>query len=208
MAHLQRRRVLSHRGDSLREDYSKKVDFDKGDKEVKFDLEDPSKLELRHSYFLRKIQALVVTRGGKCEWRAEEKEILGMRRRLIATAAGEVRRSEPPTITILLYIRVFLSIFTEREWGVPELVVIAGVAALVFGPKKLPEVGGSIGKTVKSFQQVMYDASRVRLHAGQQAEQQDLTVEGVSEVENEFDQSLRDFNSKIPISFCVQPLHL
>lgn len=38
--------------------------------------------------------------------------------------------------------------------GVPELVVIAGVAALVFGPKKLPEVGKSIGKTVRSFQQV------------------------------------------------------
>lgn len=37
----------------------------------------------------------------------------------------------------------------------PELVVIAGVAALVFGPKKLPEVGRSIGKTVKSFQQVI-----------------------------------------------------
>ncbi|KAL8166423.1 hypothetical protein V2J09_007922 [Rumex salicifolius] len=37
--------------------------------------------------------------------------------------------------------------------GMPEIVVIAGVAALVFGPKKLPEVGRSIGKTVKSFQQ-------------------------------------------------------
>ena len=37
--------------------------------------------------------------------------------------------------------------------GVPELVVMAGVAALVFGPKKLPEVGRSIGKTAKSFQQ-------------------------------------------------------
>lgn len=37
--------------------------------------------------------------------------------------------------------------------GVPELVVIAGVAALVFGPKQLPEIGRSIGKTVKSFQQ-------------------------------------------------------
>ncbi|CAN6441155.1 unnamed protein product [Victoria cruziana] len=37
--------------------------------------------------------------------------------------------------------------------GIPELAVIAGVAALVFGPKKLPEIGRSIGKTVKSFQQ-------------------------------------------------------
>ncbi|KEH24554.1 twin arginine translocase [Medicago truncatula] len=40
--------------------------------------------------------------------------------------------------------------------GVPELVVIAGVAAIVFGPKKLPEVGRSIGKTVKSFQQTKW----------------------------------------------------
>ncbi|KAL3829868.1 hypothetical protein ACJIZ3_018670 [Penstemon smallii] len=37
--------------------------------------------------------------------------------------------------------------------GVPELVVIAGVTVLLFGPKQLPEVGRSIGKTVKSFQQ-------------------------------------------------------
>ncbi|MED6170153.1 hypothetical protein PIB30_028131 [Stylosanthes scabra] len=37
--------------------------------------------------------------------------------------------------------------------GVPELVVIAGVAALVFGPKNLPAVGRNLGKTLKSFQQ-------------------------------------------------------
>ncbi|KAK7269204.1 hypothetical protein RIF29_21922 [Crotalaria pallida] len=37
--------------------------------------------------------------------------------------------------------------------GVPELVVIAGVAAVVFGPKNLPQVGRSFGKTIKSFQQ-------------------------------------------------------
>jgi sec-independent protein translocase protein TatA len=32
--------------------------------------------------------------------------------------------------------------------------LIAGVAASVFEPKKLPEVGKNIGKIVKSFQQV------------------------------------------------------
>jgi len=37
--------------------------------------------------------------------------------------------------------------------GVPELAVIAGVAALVFGPKQLPAIGKSLGQTVKSFQQ-------------------------------------------------------
>jgi len=36
--------------------------------------------------------------------------------------------------------------------GVPEIAVIAGVAALIFGPSKLPELGKGLGKTVKSFQ--------------------------------------------------------
>jgi len=45
--------------------------------------------------------------------------------------------------------------------GVPELAVLAGVAALVFGPKQLPEIGRSIGKTVKSFQQVRIGAYAV-----------------------------------------------
>ena len=36
--------------------------------------------------------------------------------------------------------------------GLPELVVIGGVAAILFGPSKLPELGKSLGKTVKSFQ--------------------------------------------------------
>jgi TatA/E family protein of Tat protein translocase len=36
--------------------------------------------------------------------------------------------------------------------GLPELAVIAGVAALVFGPSKLPELGKGLGKTMKSFQ--------------------------------------------------------
>jgi sec-independent protein translocase protein TatA len=36
--------------------------------------------------------------------------------------------------------------------GLPELVVIGGVVAVLFGPSKLPELGKSLGKTVKSFQ--------------------------------------------------------
>lgn len=38
--------------------------------------------------------------------------------------------------------------------GVPELAVIAGVAALLFGPKQLPQIGKKLGQTVTSFQQV------------------------------------------------------
>eukprot|EP00890_Picochlorum_soloecismus_P001478 jgi/Picsp_1/2330/NSC_05793-R1_twin arginine targeting family len=36
--------------------------------------------------------------------------------------------------------------------GAPELAVIVGVVALVYGPSKLPEVGKGLGKTFKSFQ--------------------------------------------------------
>jgi sec-independent protein translocase protein TatA len=40
--------------------------------------------------------------------------------------------------------------------GLPEMAVILVIALLVFGPKKLPEVGRSLGKALKSFQ----DASK------------------------------------------------
>ncbi len=35
--------------------------------------------------------------------------------------------------------------------GMPELVVILGIAALVFGGKKLPELGSGLGKAISSF---------------------------------------------------------
>jgi len=35
--------------------------------------------------------------------------------------------------------------------GVPELLIIFAIALLIFGPKKLPEVGKSIGKALREF---------------------------------------------------------
>ena len=40
--------------------------------------------------------------------------------------------------------------------GLPEMALILVLALLVFGPKKLPEIGRSMGKAIKGFQ----DASR------------------------------------------------
>ncbi|MEA5569568.1 TatA/E family twin arginine-targeting protein translocase [Calothrix sp. UHCC 0171] len=40
--------------------------------------------------------------------------------------------------------------------GLPEMALIMVVALLVFGPKKLPEIGRSMGKAIRGFQ----DASR------------------------------------------------
>tara|TARA_Y100001968_G_C19302460_1_gene689829 strand:+ start:137 stop:397 length:261 start_codon:yes stop_codon:yes gene_type:complete len=36
--------------------------------------------------------------------------------------------------------------------GLPEIAVIAAIALLVFGPKRLPELGRTLGKTLKGFQ--------------------------------------------------------
>jgi sec-independent protein translocase protein TatA len=36
--------------------------------------------------------------------------------------------------------------------GLPELAVIAAVGLLVFGPKRLPELGKTLGRTLKGFQ--------------------------------------------------------
>ena len=40
--------------------------------------------------------------------------------------------------------------------GLPEMAVILVIALLVFGPKKLPEIGRSMGKALRGFQ----DASK------------------------------------------------
>jgi TatA/E family protein of Tat protein translocase len=35
--------------------------------------------------------------------------------------------------------------------GFPELLIILTIALLIFGPKKLPEVGKSIGRAIREF---------------------------------------------------------
>ena len=36
--------------------------------------------------------------------------------------------------------------------GIPEIAVIVVLALLIFGPKRLPQLGKSIGKTLKGLQ--------------------------------------------------------
>jgi sec-independent protein translocase protein TatA len=37
--------------------------------------------------------------------------------------------------------------------GLPEIGVIALVAILIFGPKKIPELGNAFGKTLRGFKE-------------------------------------------------------
>lgn len=44
--------------------------------------------------------------------------------------------------------------------GLPELAVIAAIGLLVFGPKRLPELGKTLGKTLKGFQSASSEFER------------------------------------------------
>ena len=39
--------------------------------------------------------------------------------------------------------------------GWPEVVIIAVVGLVIFGPKKIPELGGALGKTLRGFKEEM-----------------------------------------------------
>ena len=43
--------------------------------------------------------------------------------------------------------------------GLPEIILIAVVALLFFGPKKLPELGSGLGKAIKGFRDAMKDTT-------------------------------------------------
>jgi sec-independent protein translocase protein TatA len=60
--------------------------------------------------------------------------------------------------------------------GTPELIVILGIAFLVFGGKKLPEIGAGLGKGIKSFKSGLNEVE----HAGKNLVEEN--VPGVKEV--------------------------
>jgi len=44
--------------------------------------------------------------------------------------------------------------------GTPELLIIFGIAFLIFGGKKLPELGAGLGKGIASFKKGISDADK------------------------------------------------
>lgn len=41
-----------------------------------------------------------------------------------------------------------------------HIIFLLIIALLIFGPRKLPELGGAVGKTIKEFQKSMKEATR------------------------------------------------
>jgi sec-independent protein translocase protein TatA len=64
--------------------------------------------------------------------------------------------------------------------GLPEMGVIMVVALLIFGPKKLPEIGRSVGKTIRSFQEA---SKEFQTEFQKEAEQLEQAVKTTAELE-------------------------
>jgi len=41
------------------------------------------------------------------------------------------------------------------QLGLPELIIIGLIALLIFGPKKLPDLGAGLGKAIRDFRGAM-----------------------------------------------------
>jgi sec-independent protein translocase protein TatA len=64
--------------------------------------------------------------------------------------------------------------------GLPEMGLIMVVALLIFGPKKLPEIGRSMGKAIRGFQEA---SNEFQSEFKREAEQIEQAVKTTAEIE-------------------------
>ena len=91
-------------------------------------------------------------------------------------------------------------VFPMGPVGVQEMVVIFLVALLLFGPKKLPELGKSIGKAITEFRRAQSELKATFESHMRELEKENESIKEVtrsytSEIYNNFS----DYDSSIPI---------
>ena len=69
--------------------------------------------------------------------------------------------------------------------GTPELIVILAIAFLIFGGKKLPEIGSGLGKALGSFRKGIGDVEET----GKDLTQSLPGIKEVAEVKDKIDQA-------------------
>ena len=66
----------------------------------------------------------------------------------------------------------------------PQLIIILIIALVVFGPKKLPELGASLGKTIKEFRQSSKEIT-------------DSVVKPIKEITDELAKPIKEVNKEL-----------
>lgn len=80
--------------------------------------------------------------------------------------------------------------------GLPELIVIFIIALLVFGPKKLPDVGKSVGRAIREFKRA---SDELRSKVEEEIEASEIKSE-INEVKSnltEFKDDLNQFQDNL-----------
>ena len=72
--------------------------------------------------------------------------------------------------------------------GLPEVTVILILALLIFGPKKLPELGKQLGKTLKSLKKASNEFQNELDQVINEQEKEDLPKSSENNFTNELDQ--------------------
>jgi sec-independent protein translocase protein TatA len=57
--------------------------------------------------------------------------------------------------------------------GIPELIVILVVALLFFGPGRLPEIGGALGKGIRDFRKAFEGDEKEKIESDQGSGEKD-----------------------------------
>ncbi|MBU6229176.1 MAG: twin-arginine translocase TatA/TatE family subunit [Cyanobacteria bacterium REEB459] len=58
--------------------------------------------------------------------------------------------------------------------GWTEVVIVIGVALLIFGPKKIPQLGSTLGKTLRGFKEEMGASPKQELKSYDDAQDGDV----------------------------------
>jgi Tat protein translocase TatB subunit len=73
--------------------------------------------------------------------------------------------------------------------GFPELLAILTIALLIFGPKKLPEIGRSIGKAMREFRRTS-DEIKEKI-------EEEIQAEEFKDIKEEIDKDIKDFQDGV-----------
>jgi sec-independent protein translocase protein TatA len=58
--------------------------------------------------------------------------------------------------------------------GWPEVAIVIGLAVLIFGPKKIPQLGSALGKTLRGFKEEISSPTPEELESYDDAEDVDV----------------------------------
>ena len=84
--------------------------------------------------------------------------------------------------------------------GVPEMIFIFVLALLLFGPKKLPEVGRTLGKAMSEFRRA---SSELKATFDREMKTLERETEGIKEAATSFNNETTDYNYNYDYCQCA-----